>query len=573
MDNLIHDTALIISAQTNGLNAPGMLATRGWLPPQEREVLDWITLIKWMGWRFKLIEPEEFNHGIMNACQVKWIILADDPDDFDPVFIERLFEILENYPVLIISGSGRIGSHFSNRFGAGRIETSLVVNKLDWIGVPENKSWTCRKGILVNTLERRAGIEPLVIANGNVLVAVNKSVAGKWVVLSFHPGEARDMEGSFTSLITYILVYQSSLPVAWFNFDNTMVLRMDDPGSSEMVHHSIYQNTKLTEADWTVIGEELQKRKARMTLGYVSGWVDDGDDTRGNLAINGKKTARRKGNVYPSPLVKYESIKNEGKKKIFDYESEFQGILQLRKKGLVEVELHGYTHIHPDREAWINAHDRYDNKAWYREFGSKAIDYIKNLPVEEHPFRLGIKAFHEIFQTDPSTLICPGDEFTNDVLEKAIEAGLMFVSSYYLAVRIGNRLCWDQYVCAPYLDRYNSSWFDAGLPVVGYFHDFDISIHGVDWLSDCLENWQKAGAKYFIDFRELAGIVSHTISLNKVGNGFQLNVQQEDKWKTIRPARISAYFPETLSTFKYDCDLRQSVYSIDPEKGYKLLSG
>jgi len=50
-------------------------------------------------------------------------------------------------------------------------------------------------------------------------------------------------------------------------------------------------------------------------------------------------------------------------------------------------------------------------------------------------------------------------------------------------------------------------------------------------------------------------------------------VQQEEKWKTIRPARISAYFPETLLTFNYDCDLSQSVYSIDPEKGYKLLSG
>ncbi len=566
MNNRIHDTTLIISTQARRLNTSTLLGTGGWLPPHEREVLDWITLINWMGWRFKLIAPGELSQAIMNTCQVKWIIITDDPDDYDPAIIDRIFEILENYQVLIVSGSGRIGSHFSNRVGAWIVATSAIVNKLDWIGVPENKSWTCRKDIKVNTLECQADIEPLVSCNKNVLVAVNKRKAGKWVVISFSPGEARDKEKSFTSLIKHILIYQSCLPVAWFNFENTLVLRMDDPGSSEIVHHSTYQNTKLTEAYWTLIGKELQKRNARMTLGYVSGWVDDGNDKRGNLVIKGANTIRCKGKVHPSPLVKYEAIETEGEKKIFDYESEFRGIQQLRNKGLAEAELHGYTHIHPDKEAWVNAHDKYDNKAWYREFGRNTIDYIRNIPAEEHPFKLGLVAFRDIFQTSPSTLICPGEEFTNDVLSKALEAGLMFVSSYYLAVRIDKTFYWDQYVCAPYLNNHDPSWFDAGLPVVGYFHDFDLSIHGIDWLADCLENWQKAGANYFIDFRELAGILSHTISLNKRETEFQLNVEQKDKWKTIRPFRISAYFPETGLTIKNDYDLNQSMYILDTTK-------
>ncbi|MDB5121547.1 MAG: hypothetical protein JWN56_2765 [Sphingobacteriales bacterium] len=562
MNNRKPDMALIISKKANVFNASNLLGTGGWLPPREREALDWITLIKWMGWKSKLIDPKEFNDEIMNACNLKWIILTDDPDEFESVFIKRLFEFIKIFPLMIISRSGKAGSHFSNIFGAETMTTTAIVNTLDWIGVPQHKSWPCKKNIRVNTLECRPGIEPLVTANEKVFVAINKKAAGKWIVLSFHPSEARDLEESFTSLLKYILVYQSCLPVAWFNFENTMVLRMDDPGSSETVHHSRYQNTKLTELEWAVIGEELQKRNARMTLGYVPGWVDDGDDTLGNISINGKKPARRKGKIYPSPLVKYESLEIKGKKKIYDYESEFRGIQQLRKKGLVEVELHGYTHIHPDKESWINAPDRYNNEAWYREFGRSAIDYIKEIPSEEHPFRLGLKALQEIFKTDTSTLICPGDEFTNNVLMKALEADLMFVSSYYLAVKIGNKLYWDQYVSAPYFDTYNPTRFNAGLPVIGYFHDFDVSIHGVDWFSDCLKDWQTAGAKYFIDFKELAGILSHTISLNKVGNETQLNVQQEDKWKTIRAARISAYFPETLSTINFECDLRKSVYRI-----------
>jgi hypothetical protein len=543
MNSFIHDTALIISSQTSRLNATSLLGTGGWLPPHEREVLDWITLINWMGWKFKLLHPEEFDSGIINTCGIKWIILTDDPDELDAAFTERLFEILENHPVLIVSGSGRRGSHFSDRFGAAIAATSAVVNKLEWTGVSENKSWTCRKDISINALECRADIEPLVTANGNVLVAVNKKAAGNWVVLSFHPGAARDMDGSFTSLIMYILIYQSSLPVAWFDFENTLVLRMDDPGSSEMVHHSIYQNTKLTEADWIMIGEELQKRNARMTLGYVPGWTDDGNDKRGELFIDGKKTAGSAGKIYPSPLVKYQSLQANGENKVFDYESEFRGIQQLRNKDLVDVELHGYTHIHPDKEAWINAPDKYENKIWYREFGKNTIDYIKKRPVEEHPFELGLKAFQEIFQTNPSTLICPGDEFTNDVLLKAVEAGLMFVSSYYLAVRIDNRLCWDQYVCAPYLDNYDPSWFDAGLPVVGYFHDFDVSIHGIKWFALCLDAWQKAGANFFMDFRELSNIVSHTISISGSANQYQLNVFSENNPPFIKPVRIGIHIP------------------------------
>jgi hypothetical protein len=53
----------------------------------------------------------------------------------------------------------------------------------------------------------------------------------------------------------------------------------------------------------------------------------------------------------------------------------------------------------------------------------------------------------------------------------------------------------------------DSSWFDAELPVVGYFHDRDIAIHGPDWLAKNLDAWVRRGACRFIDYRQLAGLL------------------------------------------------------------------
>jgi hypothetical protein len=561
--NLLHDTALIISAKATEYNVSKLIGTGGWLPPRDREVPDWVTLIKWMGWQSPILHPKDFNTRILDTNRVKWIILADDPGLFEITFIEKLFALLENYPVLVISGAAKNGSAFADLSGVALQSTSFVTDKFEWKGFPANKTRNCRKQLNMHGLQCGAGINPLVIAGeNNVLVAVNKKTAGKWVVLSFHPGEARDWDGNFTSLIKDILVYQNDLPVAWFDFEHTVVLRMDDPGSAETVHHSAYQNSKLTEEDWKVIGELLQKRDGRMTLGYVPGWADDGDETRGELFINGEKAKRVAGKIYPSPSVKYQSTKPGREKKLVDYASEFSGIQHLRKKGLVETELHGYTHIHPDKDAWINAADKYENKSWYREFGKNTLEYIKKIPAEDHPFIKGLSGFREIFHNDPCTLICPGDEFTNDVLLKAWEAGFQFISSYYQGIRINNQLCWDQHVCAPYLDKYESSWFDAGLPVVGYFHDFDINRHGINWFDKCIEGWIVSGAKYFMDFRELSSILLNSISITENGDSYQLHLSSQKESPFIKPVRTGVSIPSKNFTSKPVLSVNEETHLI-----------
>src|SRR5688572_8585403 len=300
-----------------------------------------------------------------------------------------------------------------------------------------------------------------------------------------------------------------------------------------------------------------------MSLAYVPAWVDDGDSSRGELEIDGQIASRALGNIYPSPSVKYKKAEVSAQPQVLDYAAEFRGIQKLRNEGLVETELHGYTHIHPDRESWGNATDKYENKSWYREFGRSSIRFTSNRPEAEHPLYLGMKAFFDNFQSMPSTLICPGEEFTNDVLEKAVQAGFSLVSSFYLGMRIGHQLCWNQHVCSPYLNLASPHWFDSELPVVGYFHDFDISAQGLDWFTNNLDDWEVAGAKFLIDFRELSHILDYNLSINENGNQCQLNLFSEKNPPFIKPMRIGIHVPGKNITKKIVLKKYQESYLVN----------
>jgi hypothetical protein len=261
--------------------------------------------------------------------------------------------------------------------------------------------------------------------------------------------------------------------------------------------------------------------------------------------------------------VKYIKATGNGSRQVFDYTAEFRAIQNLRERGLVEVELHGYTHMHPDKDAWEKAPDKYDNKKWFREFDRSSVGFINSLSKEEHPLLLGIEAFRNDFQSLPSTLIFPGEAFTNNALEIAMKTVLKFISSYYLGTRIGHQLCWNQYVCSPYLDLADAHWFDHELPVVGYFHDFDISEHGMNWFTQQLDAWQQAGGNFLIDFRELAVALSHTVSVCETDGHYQLNLHADHDPLFIKPIRIGVHIPSKNFTSKFSVTNNQETRTIN----------
>jgi hypothetical protein len=138
----------------------------------------------------------------------------------------------------------------------------------------------------------------------------------------------------------------------------------------------------------------------------------------------------------------------------------------------------------------------------------------------------------------PTTLICPGDQWTNATLERALDLGLQLVDSYYLAIRHDQRFCWAQHVCAPYLDQPDSSWFASGLPIVGYFHDFEPAVEGIRWITTWLDRWQAKGARRLIDFRELAAALALRLELTAEAGELVLTIRRVDGPRAVRPIPI-----------------------------------
>jgi hypothetical protein len=332
-----------------------------------------------------------------------------------------------------------------------------------------------------------------------------------------------------------MLIRESPAPVAWVDFEHTLALRMDDPGAAQNVHLESWRYRQLDGPAWAAIGAELEARAARLSVGYVGGWVDDGDATRGTLTVGGRAVERQPGRVHPSPQVIYESPGDAPLAGMHDYAGQYRALCSLQARMVVGIELHGFTHMHPDSQAWAAAPDRYEDVGWYRELGARALPFLAALPPESHPLVVGMKELQRHFGERPSTLICPGDQWTHEAFDVALSLGLAAVSSYYYAFRHDGRFCWAQHVCAPYLDEADGRWFDSGLPVVGYFHDADVALHGIDWLTDSLDAWSAAGARRFVTLRELAAASQVHIDVTDADGAWVLDVYADH---AITPTRL-----------------------------------
>ena len=554
------DTVLILTPLAEELNDALVLGTGGWLPPEEREALDWMTLVAMLGWKVKLLNPASLDRAVFNNHRVKWVVLTGDPDVINNNTWEELLHVIRTNQLLFITRAGKRDGWLFRHFKISQSDQNLLGDRVQHIH--PFKEWKLRNHMVLPELKATGKFNKVLSLSEACIAGSVDESKSKILFLSFHSSIARDREPAFTAILKHLLIFESVHPVAWFEWESTIILRMDDPGSSQPVHDNSFHTTKLRENEWDLIGEALSQKDARISLAYVPAWTDDGDSSRGELEIDGHFISREAGRIYPSPSVRYHKNLANGVTRVYDYEEEFRAIERLRARGLAEVELHGHTHIHPDKKSWLNATDRFENKKWFREFGKLAANYISDLKEEKHPLFVGIEAFQKSFHSQPSTMIFPGEEFTGDVLEKVLKSVVNLVSSYYLGMRIGGQLCWNQYVCSPYLDLADPGWFEHELPVVGYFHDFDVLIHGIQWFTQQLENWQQAGAKYFIDFRELSSILDYTISINEVASQYQLNLHSENHPPFIKPVRVGIHIPAKNFTSKILLDNSREIQTF-----------
>jgi hypothetical protein len=493
---------LIVASLQESELASKTWGTGGWLPPDDREYLDWYTLVNLLGWSATVVAMNDLNEALEN-CPYDWIILAFLPELMGKDTMELLIETARKHQTNIILRQGNLV--INGTLHIGFQNKQYVCHEVSWFGMGSKRKWSCKQPVSINhfVLDTNCQIWAANENNYPVIVAKDMGKNCRIVLLGFHPSEARDNAGVFSSILKHLLIFGINHDVAWVDWSGTMLLRMDDPGSSETVHHDIYSKiNKINREQWRSIGNILSNHNACLNIGYVSGWVDDGDEDRGLLQVDGKNVERVPGKIHPSPEVLYVRTGEGYSTKLYNYKEEYEAIMWLINNGLADIAVHGYTHIFPDSEQWLNAPDCHNAEKWFREYSSQGMEVIeRNVKAgETHPIEKATNEIYKYFKKNSATLINPGEKFTVKTQLKALELNFKLISSYYTALRIDNRFCWAHHVCAPYIDKANSRWFDAELPVIGYFHDFDICQFGTDWFDEQLMEWRKAGAVRFYDF-------------------------------------------------------------------------
>jgi len=536
MNELISSVCILADPRELGASRP-VWGTGGWLPPDERRALDWLTLCRLMGLRAEVIAACELRASRISSA-TRWLVVACGHALIDHAVVHQLRAAMDASPLLLVCQAGGAGHPLAEWLGLDLGLEQTTGNRLRWRG---NPSVECAKPLTLPCLRGSADARPVAWLDEEPIAYETNEGRGKAVVTAFDASELRDHDGAGGALLAGLFSICATHAHATLHWQGVLIPRMDDPGSSEALHHRIYHHTCLDRPQWRDIAEVLRDRHARMSVGYVSGWVDSGDK-EGTLLLDGNETARETGKVHPSPRVCFE-CRQDGRTASYDHREEYHALQDLRREGLLEVEVHGHTHIFPDRSAWLAAPDRFDNRNWFREFGQAAADYLDVHSELPHPLDEALAAFREYFDCIPSTLICPGEVFTQRVLVKALGCGLMQVSSYYLAFRHHDRLCWAQHVCAPYLDQPDPGWFSSGLPVVGCLHDFDIALHGTGWLAECLDRWKDAGCRRIIGLDDLNALLQLRMELAETPRGWLLQLRSDPAWPLPRSFELMLHFP------------------------------
>lgn len=515
--------ACIITAHAERLRRELVLGNGGWMPPEERDVLDWMTLLASMGWEIMVKEPRELLHAAHLLSEVHWLICAADLGELPNGQGHMLKEHIANYRVLVIGEAQTIASFFLQGLAAGECPAPFPVmgRNIRYAVQAHEREWACRQPFTSNAYRVGQDAHPAIYLDDAVIGYTTGYGKSSWLHLGFHPSKARDKEGLFSDLLKEVLIRESTRPVAWYEWSHTLLLRLDDPGSAQRVYDKKLGAQTLTAGEWAAVGNILQERKAQLSIGYVPAWVDDGEGAGSKLWVNNVPVVNRiKGKHYPAPAIRYAC--GGAVARIFDYANEFNAIRLLERQGRVRAEMHGYTHLFPDTSSWLAANDRGTRVAWYREFGASAMAYAAGLPASQHPMTKGLLLFQELFHRMPSTIIFPGEEYTASAVRMAWEKGIRQIGSYYLAMPVHQQLCWNHFIVSPYLDKADASYFDHALPVVGYFHDFDLTRHGVGWLSHWLDQWIQQGAAHFIDYAGLASVLGSTLHIQEEDNAFRV---------------------------------------------------
>src|SRR5688572_17551768 len=75
--------------------------TGGWLPPEQREALDWLTLARCLGWDVTILRPAtpDLTQALSSSSRV---VISGDPDQLSEETVARLTSWLSQKACLLV---------------------------------------------------------------------------------------------------------------------------------------------------------------------------------------------------------------------------------------------------------------------------------------------------------------------------------------------------------------------------------------------------------------------------------------------------------------------------------------
>lgn len=446
------------------------------------------------------------------------IILATSPRNLSDRSVEALLLASKRYGVSLLAAGDAVD---------GRLRLAFGLDELRPEAAPERRlralTWARARGGADGT--------PLRVVN-RFGRAVNYYFAatGRGFLDGYGPAQ-REVREALTANGGYGMV--------WASLAGAAVLRMDDA----LFNGSSFQQdprwpgglfVRIDEAAWDRVRAILARHGARMSVGVVTGYVDDGDEVRGTLYRRGQVVTRRRcGEVYDSREMVYVDRQGPRPGRRYDYESEYRGLSKGVREGILDPEVHGWSHVSPDRAGWCRAPDRYANLDWLMEL---APQQGRPTTAEDQQRILteGTRRIVAWFGVPPSALIPPAHGVNEETDVVAREFGLRLLNGVFLSLLRPERVIQNGKIKTFWAhwqaDGLTDAPLKAGYPFVVGLHDRELVRRGPEWFDGFLERWRALGVRRFITLRELAAHLGARLAASLDGDALTV---------VVEPARVT----------------------------------
>lgn len=305
------------------------------------------------------------------------------------------------------------------------------------------------------------------------------------VVFSLSPIMATILRRALTYCIGY-MVYKT--------YPNTVVLRLDDMGTSQSAYLSSWHYPQLTaeQINYSIV-QPLLEHNAIVSVMYCTGYP-----TNTSHSVNQSWTV---------DWVDYFGTEQ-------NLTSNYLGILDGMSKGVLEIQSHGWTHLDPDLNStpgpWWDNQTEWANDLWYREARDERRGFIDIASaIQMQCLNNSIQETQEAFGTFPLSFAPSGSDISADPAWNG-RWNLYDNFTYEIAGLAGFGLAsdgWNYHYLGPQGDiiiyqmrmtrlfnivykpevraRLKTGW---DIPVYVAFHDMDLAqTHGPNYLNDSLQ--------------------------------------------------------------------------------------